>query len=469
MRPHLHHPYWRHLSHHHGHFEHHRCGPPPRRNRLAWYLMARMHRRLFAAFAAAILLTGFVVVSVMAAVRTGPTWRNEIERGERYLAGRFTRAWADPGARAELAAATARDLDVDVTLEDSARASSQTFTPSGARATPACARPAVEFAVGPGERPYGHVRVCTERHRATNGLGRLGIVLGSALVVLWALAGFVARRLTRPLSELVRVVEDIGKGKLSSRMQLRPHDGGEVGVIAHAVNDMAERIERQIEDQRDLLAAVSHEIRSPLARMRFMVETLRPDPEAPVSSPHGRTLDEMDRELQGVDALVGDLLASSRMDFDALNMVELDPADTAHRALERAGLDASLLTIEGAPSAFHGDATLVQCALTNLLANARKHGDAVRSLHISGGAGRVRFAVEDGGAGFASGEVENAFKPFYRGDQARTEQRAGVGLGLALVARIAELHGGRAHAENLPEGGARVFVEFAVRPPRVMA
>jgi len=252
----------------------------------------------------------------------------------------------------------------------------------------------------------------------------------------------------------VRVVEAIGEGKLESRMQLHRHDAGEVGAIAHAVNEMAARIERQIDEQRDLLAAVSHEIRSPLARLRFLVETLRDGDAA-----RERALDEVDREMGGIDALVGDLLAASRMDFGAREEVTLDAADVAARALERAGLDASLRAVEGVGGAFRGDATLVQAALGNLLGNARKHGGRVTALRVSRGDGAVRFAVEDDGAGFAAEDVGRVFEPFYQGREAR--QRGGVGMGLALVARIAKAHGGGARAENLPGGGARVSVWFA--------
>jgi two-component system, OmpR family, sensor kinase len=273
--------------------------------------------------------------------------------------------------------------------------------------------------------------------------------------VLWTIAGVVAWRMTRPITELVRVVEDIGRGHLASRMKLRWNEHGEVGAIANAVNHMAERIEQQIEDQRHLLATVSHEIRSPIARLRFVLETLRDG-----DSGREKILDDADREVAEVDALVGDLLASSRVDFDAIQRVQIEPVDLATRALERAGLDVSLCVVEGKIAAFPGDATLVLTALSNLLNNAKKHGGTVQALRIDATPSHVRFLVEDNGKGFTPEEISHVFEAFYRGSDAKREARAGVGLGLALVRRIAEAHGGSAWAENLSIG-AQVGVAFA--------
>ncbi|MFO0603765.1 MAG: HAMP domain-containing sensor histidine kinase [Polyangiales bacterium] len=446
--PHGPHPLHPHDHPFHGHGPH--CAPPRRGSVLGWYLRAAMRRRLFVAFAGAIVVTGLVVTGLLTALSDAPTWREEQVRLATFAGGRFAAVWDDAPRRDELSLALARDLDVDLTLTDARGVDLASFSPAGRSNTPACLRPALTFEAG----VRGDVRVCTERHRSPRGGRNTLVGLGVAVAVLWTMAGLVARRLTRPLTELVRVVEAIGQGKLESRMQLGRHDAGELGAIAHAVNEMAARIERQIDEQRDLLAAVSHEIRSPLARLRFLLETLRDGDAA-----RERALDEVDREVGGIDALVGDLLAASRMDFGAREEVALDASDVAVRALERAGLDASLLAVEGAPGGFRGDATLVQAALGNLLGNAARHGGRATALRVSRAEGAVRFAVEDDGAGFAAGDEARAFEPFYQGREAR--QRGGVGMGLALVARIAKAHGGGAKAENLPGGGARVTVWFA--------
>ena len=158
-----------------------------------------------------------------------------------------------------------------------------------------------------------------------------------------------------------------------------------------------------------------------------------------------------------MDALVGELLASARLDFSAMARLPLDAGDLGARALERAALPASLLEVDSGPLGLEGDPTLLQRALSNLLENARVHGGGVTRLRVDAPDGVIRFSVEDSGPGLADGG-ERAFHPFQRG-----ETSDGLGLGLALVRRIAEAHGGTAFAENRTEGGARVG--FTVRGP----
>ncbi|MBL8603417.1 MAG: HAMP domain-containing histidine kinase [Myxococcales bacterium] len=426
-------------------------------------MRAKLHRRLFVAFASAILVTGLVtgLTSAMLSSR-GPAWATERQRMVSFAGESFAAVWRDPAGLEALAQRTARTLDVDVVVRDKLSPWPRAWGPRGPIEAPVCAagaslRAPVRLEAHQGA--VGSVELCLSRHGRPLSGSRFLTVLGLALVVLWTMAGRVSRRLARPLEELVEVVESIGAGKLERRAQSTPERHGEVGYLALAVNEMAARIAAQMAAQRELLAAVSHEIRSPLARMRFQLETLRG------ASARDQDLDELDRELQSIDALVGDLLASSRIDFDALAPSEIDAVKLAIRALERAEVDASVLAPEGPEARVRVDATLATVAIANLLSNARKHGQRVVALRIATTDAQVVFRVDDDGAGFAEGEAARAFEPFWRADRARSEGRPGVGLGLALVRRIAEVHGGAAWAENRAEGrGARVSVSF----PRVL-
>jgi two-component system OmpR family sensor kinase len=222
-------------------------------------------------------------------------------------------------------------------------------------------------------------------------------------------------------------------------------------VLAEAFNDMAARIERQVADQRELLAAVSHELRTPLARMRVLTEILRDGGGDP------KTLDQVDREVVELDALVGELLASSRLDFGQLTLRPLEAQELGARALERSGLPVALLSVEAADTTLVGDVTLLGRALANLLDNARRHGQGVEALRLIERDGHLAFCVEDRGPGLQPGEETRIFEPFYRKDRGGEAREAGsLGLGLALVQRIARTHGGEAFAENRPGGGARV-------------
>jgi two-component system OmpR family sensor kinase len=284
------------------------------------------------------------------------------------------------------------------------------------------------------------------------------LALGGAVVILWMASGGIAWALTRPLVELVSVARDIGEGKLDRRMRLRPigGHGGEVAILADAVNTMATRIEQQLADQRELLAGVSHELRTPLGHLRVLIDTMREQPER-------QLLDELEREVVELDGLVDQLLVHSRLEFDRIERLELDPVALAVRALERLGEDASKLEVESEVETIVGDPTLLGRALANLLSNARTHGRGLDRLRVhDGDDGTLCFSVEDRGPGFADGEPERVFASFVQG---RARAGGSLGLGLSLVERIAKAHDGHVWARNRDVGGACVGLSVTVRPP----
>jgi two-component system OmpR family sensor kinase len=225
---------------------------------------------------------------------------------------------------------------------------------------------------------------------------------------------------------------------------------------------MAARIERQLKEERALLAAVSHELRSPLARLRVLVE---------LASGDGLSRDrhaELDAEIVGIDALIGKLLASSRLEFGAVALQRIDAPTLARRALEAQSLPLELLSSAAPGASVEVDPTLVGRAIGNLLENAKLHAGGVERLRVTldaSGPPLVRFEVLDRGPGFTDEVLRRAFEPFYSSGREDAARGASLGLGLALVARIAKAHGGRAFAENRPEGGARAVLELPARGP----
>lgn len=420
----------------------------PPASRIGAYFRWRLRRRIFWWFGLTIAATFAVAAGTMHLLgQGGAAWRNEITRARALLAHSFERVWDRPDEREAVARMIARDLDVEVVVKDAA---SRTLVATGR-----CEKPWVTTPIAAEGAIVGRVDLCPSGARPRAG-PRNVLAFGVAAVVLWAISGRVARRLARPYDQLATMARALGEGRFGTRVRVPSRAHGEAWLIAEVLNDMAARIEKQLEDSRELLAGVSHEIRTPLSRIRILVELARDGGDV------GKTLDEIDREVVEIDALVSELLAKSRLDFAALKPTDLDPVDLVTRALDRAGVDTSRLVIEGEPRSFRGDPTLLARALANLLDNARRHGGGVERLRVARHGERVRFEVEDLGPGFAPGEESKVFESFYSVDRGEGEQGS-LGLGLALVRRIAEAHGGRAYARNVDGGGACVGIELPTR------
>ena len=260
--------------------------------------------------------------------------------------------------------------------------------------------------------------------------------LVGAFVVLSIVSGAVAWRMTRPLIAAIKAASDIGDGKLDTRLEVPPHRG-EMRILASALNDMARKIQQQISDQRQLLAAVSHELRTPLGHMRVLIDTAR-DTNDP------KTLDELEREILTLDDLVGRLLAQSRLEFGNLERRSVDVGELVTTAAS--GVE---VVADGDLQA-SVDPTLMRRAVANLIDNARVHGGGAVSVRVERRGPQIAVEVDDAGPGVPADRRADAFRAFV------PSSGGGLGLGLALVSRIAVAHGGGAWIADRPGGGARV-------------
>lgn len=297
------------------------------------------------------------------------------------------------------------------------------------------------------------------------GLGPFPAMVSFGAVLL-VFAQLLSRKIASPLEKIGEAAARFGSGDLSSRSGIAPGDVGsaETAALAAAFDRMAERIAHEVREGRELLGAVSHELRSPLGRAKVAVAVAR-EHLAPPSSPNHAAdgpLASAEKELVRVDAILGDLLASARM---GLSDLRREPTAFVAFVRDRIADEEMPPIVElDAPETdvtLALDRPLVGRALHNLLENSRRHapGGDVLEVVIAVADDAVTLSVRDRGNGFAEALLPKLFTPFVRGDDARNPTQ-GSGLGLALVRRIAEAHGGTALAENREGGGAVVSLRF---------
>lgn len=279
----------------------------------------------------------------------------------------------------------------------------------------------------------------------------LGTTLFMLLLALAVAAGAwpAVRRLTRRLERLKSSVEALGSGDLSARVPVEGRD--EVAALAQSFNQSAARIEALVAANRSLLANASHELRSPLARIRMAVELLEQG-----ARPGLR--EELARDIAELDALIGEILLASRLDAGQGANDVVEECDLLALAAEEAARVGAVLEVRSPASMVRGDPKLLRRLLRNLLENARRHGgEGVIDIAVGQGEGadRLRVEVADRGPGVPDTERERVFEPFYR-VRGASESAGGVGLGLSLVRQIAHRHGGEVRC-LAREGGGSVF------------
>jgi signal transduction histidine kinase len=263
----------------------------------------------------------------------------------------------------------------------------------------------------------------------------------------------IIRRLTQRLDDLRLGVERWGEGDLSARIKESGSD--ELAFLAQRFNNAAERIETLIESHKSLLANASHELRSPLARIRMGLELMEPEGSAAFR-------EEIQRNIAELDQLIDEILLASRLDAKESDIGTVESVDlTGLAAEECARAGAELVPIQDGQSlVVRGVAKLLRRAIRNLLENARRYSSGPVTVELAREGDKAVVRVRDRGPGVPPGERERIFEPFYRLAGA-SERHGGVGLGLALVRSITQRHHGTVQCEDQEGGGAC----FTVRIP----
>ena len=280
-------------------------------------------------------------------------------------------------------------------------------------------------------------------------LSAIGVAVGSYPII---------RRLTRRLESLERAVARWGEGDLSVRLTVQGED--EVTSLTQRFNQAAEKMQGLMLSHKNLLAHASHELRTPITRLRMAMELLatRPDESLRV---------EILRDLDELDQLVEEVLLASRLERVSTDpQADMDTVDLAGLASEECSRSEVALDLQAALSLqVTGVDLLLRRMIRNLLDNALRHGGArtevkMRLQPIPGQ--RLRLEVSDRGPGVPHESLEKIFEPFYR-LPGRGQWQGGTGLGLTLVRSIARHHGGDARCESHPGGGACFVVELPLR------
>ena len=272
----------------------------------------------------------------------------------------------------------------------------------------------------------------------------LALIPAVALVIIAAL---LVRRTLRPMSRLAEAAEVIGRGE--SRF-VDPRGPGEVRRVIRAFNAMQERIHRMIADRTHALAAVGHDLRTPIARLQLRAEQ--------ISEPELR--EALQKDVSEMEGMLDSLLAYLRGEADPEPRRRIDAAVLVRTLLDEAADQGSDVAYAGLD---HAEACVrplaLKRALSNLIDNALKYGGKAR-VSVGRSADALVIRVEDDGPGIAEERLEAALQPFVRVDPARGRNTGGLGLGLAIVKRVIEAEGGQFALANRKEGGLRAEIRL---------
>jgi two-component system, OmpR family, sensor kinase len=303
----------------------------------------------------------------------------------------------------------------------------------------------------------------------------LGVQLTLSLLLIGLVGWWVARSVARPVEALRHATRRMAAGELSTRVG---RQGGtandELAQLAHDFDAMAERIEALVAHDRRVLQDLSHELRSPLARLQLILDLAQNSADPAQAAAYFR---QAESEIARLDRMTGEMLALSRLEggIPGMSCENVDVVELARECLQEAGLEARARRVElmqsgpGLPLVVYGSPPLLQRALDNLIANAIKfsaEGGPIE-LHVDKAGGMAELSIRDRGPGVPEAELTSLFRPFFRGSNAARAE--GHGLGLAIVQRVAKIHGGDLRAANREGGGLEVDLRLPLAPAGALA
>lgn len=269
--------------------------------------------------------------------------------------------------------------------------------------------------------------------------------------------------LTGPILRLREAAQKLAQGKLSTRAATSiERRGDELGALGRDFNAMADRVEELISRQRQLIFDISHELRSPLARLNVALDLARGGKAGSLP------FDHMESDLVRLNEMIGRLLTMARLDTAPIQveMTRVDIAELVGQIANDAGFEAQKRDVVvrfAAQEQYYvrGNAELLHSAIENVVRNAVRYTAAGTAVEISlelADKSQVLLEIRDHGKGVAENDLGKIFQPFYRVAEARDRESGGVGLGLAIAERVIRIHGGTIRAENVQPTGLKVLL-----------
>jgi two-component system sensor histidine kinase CpxA len=289
--------------------------------------------------------------------------------------------------------------------------------------------------------------------------------LALAIIISGLICALLARYLTRPITRLRAAAQKIAAGDMKARAGTGSTQPDEVGQLVKDFDYMAERLELLIGAQQRLISDVSHELRSPLTRLKLALDLARSD------SHNGSlpALDRIEREAERLSGLVGMLLTLSRLEAgeslpqsEMVHLPDLLAEIAADVEIEAQSRGCSIELERMQECWIEGNQELLRSAFENVVRNAIRYTEPATAVRISTACegNEVRIVVQDHGPGVPESELDKVFKPFYRVDTSRERRTGGVGLGLAIAERSIKLHNGKISAGNLKQGGFQIEISL---------
>ena len=276
---------------------------------------------------------------------------------------------------------------------------------------------------------------------------RIALSLALSFVAMAPVAYVFARRLSAPIRLFADAAERLGRDPRAEPLVLK--GPSEIGVAVRAFNDMQQRLRRYVEDRTAMVGAIAHDLRTPLTRLRFRIESLPEEQRAKMSS----DIDQMEEMIAAALTFVRDASRpAERTPLELSSLLESlcdEMAETGHSTEVESG---EKVVLEGDPMA-------LRRLFSNLLENAVKFGGAART-RVFRDASNAIVEIEDDGPGIPPADRERVFEPFYRREPSRSRQTGGIGLGLAVVRSIARGHGGDVDLVNRIGGGLTARVQL---------